>query len=86
MGLTVSSVHVDSSLLSGDVSEFCTPPYANSFVDFTSCSLLQYFAKWFLFPHRIHSLLVPLSAATVSCNLNTIFGLFCPPPSCALLV
>ena len=56
MGLTVSNVHVDSSLLSDEVSDFRSPPYANSFVALTSCLLLQKFAKWFLFPHRLHCL------------------------------
>ena len=32
MGLTVSNVHVDLSLLSDEVSDFRSPPYANSFV------------------------------------------------------
>ena len=41
MGLTVSKVHVDSSLLSDQVSEFCSPPYANSFVALISCLPLQ---------------------------------------------
>ena len=56
MGLTVSNVHVDSSLLSDEVSDFRSPPYANSFVALTSCLLLQKFAKWFLLAHRLHCL------------------------------
>ena len=56
MGLTVSNVNVASSLLSDEVSGFCLPRYANSFVALISCLLLQYFAKLFRFPHRIHCL------------------------------
>ena len=57
MGLTVSNVHVDSSLLSDEVSDFRSPQYANSFVALTSCLLLQKFAKCgFLFPHPLHCL------------------------------
>ena len=56
MGLTVSNVHVDSSLLSDEVSDFRSPPYPNSVVTLTSCLPLQKFAKWFLFPHRLHCL------------------------------
>ena len=56
MGLTVSNVHVDLSLLSDEVSDFCSPPYANSCMALISCLLLQYFTKWFLFPHRVHCL------------------------------
>ena len=32
MGLTVSNVHLDSSPLSDEVSDFCSPPCANSFM------------------------------------------------------
>ena len=41
MGLTVSSVHVDSSLLSDEVSDFSSPPYANFSAVLISCLLLQ---------------------------------------------
>ena len=41
MGLTVVNVHVDSSLLSDEVSDFCSPSYANSFMALISCLLLQ---------------------------------------------
>lgn len=34
MGLNVSNVHVDSSLLSDEASDFCSPPYATSFYNF----------------------------------------------------
>ena len=50
MGLTFSKVHVDSSLLSDEVSDLWPVPYANSLVALISCLLLQCFAKCFLFP------------------------------------
>lgn len=34
MGLNVSNMHVDSSLLSDEASDFCSPPYATSFYNF----------------------------------------------------
>ena len=58
IGLTACSVQVDSSsLLSEDVSDFCSSPCAKSLVPLISCLLLQHFAKWFLLPHRVHCLL-----------------------------
>ena len=64
MGLTVSTVHLDPSLLSHEVSDFRSPPYANYFVALTSCLLLQKFAKCMVpFP-------APLTLLAESCAFS----------------
>ena len=69
MGFTSCSMRVDSSsLLSDDMSDFCSSTCATSLVALTSWLLLHHFAKWFLFPHRVH------------CFLKA--GHFLGPPSC----
>ena len=75
MRLTVSNVHVDSSLLSDDVSDFCSPPYANYSVALISSERFYNNSRSDSFSRIAYTacrkpdiFLVPLGAATVSRN------------------
>ena len=54
--LTFSRLQVDSSPHLNEVLVMSSPLWANSFEGLLSCLLLQYFAKWFIFPERVQRL------------------------------